>query len=47
MRGGAEDANPTVGVFDDREHVQASAGQRVGLEEVAGQQRAGLRAEEC
>ena len=35
--GGAEDADPAAGVFDDREHVQAGAAQRAGLEVVAGQ----------
>ena len=27
VRGGAQDADPAGGVFDDREHIQVSAGQ--------------------
>jgi hypothetical protein len=37
VRGGVEDSDPAAGVFDDREYVQARAGQGAGLEEVAGQ----------
>ncbi|WP_158853336.1 hypothetical protein [Saccharothrix deserti] len=46
MRGGAEDADPAAGVLDDGEHVQAGTAQGGGLEEVAGEQGVGLRAEE-
>ena len=46
MRGCAQDPDPPGGVLDDRQHVQAGAGQGDGLEEVAGQQGVGLGAEE-
>ena len=46
MRGRAQDPDPPGGVLDDRQHVQAGAGQGDGLEEVAGEQRLGLGAEE-
>src|SRR5690242_21655976 len=46
MRGRAEDADPPAGVLDDRQHVQAGAGQGDGLEEVAGEQRISLGTEE-
>jgi hypothetical protein len=38
-RGGAEDADPAVGVLDDGENVLALPGQGDGLDEVAGEQR--------
>jgi hypothetical protein len=44
--GGAEDVDAAGGVFDDREDVQTGSGQRDGFDEVGGQQRLGLRAEE-
>jgi hypothetical protein len=34
VRGGAQDADPAVGVLDHHEHVQAGAVQRAGPEEV-------------
>jgi hypothetical protein len=46
VRGGAEDADPAAGVLYHREHVKAGAAQGGGLEEVAGQDRVGLGAEE-
>jgi hypothetical protein len=42
--GGAQDVDAAGGVFDDREDVQTGSGQR--FDEVGGQQRLGLRAEE-
>ena len=47
MRGGTEDANTAGGVFDDGEDVLALPGQRDGLDEVAGEQRFGLGAQEA
>jgi hypothetical protein len=44
--GGAQDADAAAGVFDDREYVQACAVQGESLEEVAGEQSAGLGTEE-
>ena len=38
MRGRAQDPDPAGGVPDDRQHVQAGAGQSYGLEEIAGKQ---------
>jgi hypothetical protein len=46
MSGHAKDADPPGVVLDDRQHVQAGAGQGDGLEEIAGKQRIGLGAEE-
>jgi hypothetical protein len=52
MRGRAQDPDPDpdpdppAGMLDDRQGVQTGAAQRDGLEEVAGQQRIGLGAEE-
>jgi hypothetical protein len=46
MRGGAEDADTAVGVLDDCEDVLALPGQGDGLDEVAGEQRFGLGAQE-
>jgi hypothetical protein len=46
MRGRADDLDPPGGVLDDRQDVHARAGQRDGLEEVAGKQGPGLGAEE-
>jgi len=46
MRGGAENSDASGAVFDHREDVQARAGQRHGLEEVGGEDRVGLGAEE-
>jgi hypothetical protein len=45
--GGAQDPDPPGGVLDDRQHMQARAGQRDGLEEVARKQRVSLRAEQA
>jgi hypothetical protein len=46
MRSGAEDADTAVGVLDDCEDVLALPGQGDGLDEVAGEQRFGLGAQE-
>ena len=46
VRGGAEDSDAPGGVLDDGEDVQARAGQGAGFEEVAGEQRLGLAAQE-
>jgi hypothetical protein len=46
MCGGAQDLDASCGVLDDREDVQARAGQGAGLEEIAGEQCVGLAAEE-
>jgi hypothetical protein len=46
MRGGAEDADTAVGVLDDGKDVLALPGQGDGLDEVAGEQRFGLGAQE-
>ena len=46
MRGRAEDLDPPGGVLDDRQDVHPRAGRHDGLEEVAGEQGPGLRAEE-
>jgi hypothetical protein len=46
MCGGAENADPAVGVLDDGEDVLALPGQGDGLDEVAGEQRFGLGAQE-
>ncbi|MEV1120252.1 hypothetical protein AB0I91_34820 [Actinosynnema sp. NPDC049800] len=43
--GATEDADPAAGVLDHREHVEAGVVQGGGLEEVAGEERLGLRAE--
>src|ERR1700683_817845 len=40
--GGAQDPDAPAGVLDDRQDVQARAGQGDGLEEVAGEQSVGL-----
>ena len=45
-RGGAEDPHPAGGVFDGREDVAVGAGGRHGLEEVQGDDRFGLGAQE-
>ena len=46
MRGRAQDPDPPTGVLDDRQHVQACAGQGDGLEEFGGKQGVGLGTEE-
>jgi hypothetical protein len=46
VRGGAQDPDPSAGVLDDRQHVDAGAAQGDRLEEVAGEQGPGLGAEE-
>jgi hypothetical protein len=43
---GAEDAHPVAGVLDDGEDVHPGSGQRHGIDEVRGQQRFGLGAQE-
>ena len=45
MGGGAEDSDASAGVFDHGQHVHPGAGERDGLEEVAGEQRVGLGAQ--
>jgi hypothetical protein len=42
MRGGAEDAHPAGGVFDDGQDVQPGSGQRDGFEEVGREDGLGL-----
>ena len=44
--GDAEDVHPTAGVLDDEERVQPVLGDRVDVEQVAGEDRLGLRSEE-
>ena len=46
MRGCSQDPDPAGGVLDDRQHEQAGAAYGDGLEEVAGEQRVSLGAEE-
>jgi hypothetical protein len=46
MRGGAHDPHAPARVLDDREHVQARPGQGADLEDIAGEQRLGLAAQE-
>jgi hypothetical protein len=41
-----EDVHPTVGVLDDEERVEPVQGDRVEVEQVADEDRLGLRAEE-
>jgi hypothetical protein len=44
MGGDAEDVHPTAGVLDDEERVEPVQGDRVEVEQVAGEDRRGLRA---
>lgn len=46
MSGGAEDPDAPCRVLDDGEDVKTRPGQGSGLEEVAGEQRVGLAAQE-
>lgn len=46
MGGGAEDADAAGGVFDGGEDVQPCSGQSPGLEEVGGEDRVCLAAQE-
>ena len=46
MSGDAEDVDAAGGVLDDEERVEPLQGDRVEVEQVAGQDRLGLRAEE-
>ena len=46
VRGGAEDADTAGGVLDDGDDVQPGAGQSPGLEEVSGEDRVCLAAQE-
>jgi hypothetical protein len=46
VRGGAEDADPAGRVLDDRQDVRPGAGQSHGFEEVCGEDRLGLGAQE-
>src|ERR1044072_6841298 len=46
MGGDAEDVNPAGGVLDDEECVQPAQGDRVEVEQVAGEDRLRLRSEE-
>jgi hypothetical protein len=47
MRGRAQDPDPPTRVLDDRQHIQACAGQGDGLEEIARKQGIGLGAEKA
>ncbi len=46
MRGHPEDSHPAGGVLDDEEAIQAGEGHRLQVEQVAGEDPAGLRGEE-
>jgi hypothetical protein len=46
VRGAAEDADAASGVFDDGENVKPAAGQSSGFEEVGGEDRVRLAAQE-
>ena len=45
--GDAEDVHPAGGVLDDEERVEPAQGDRVEVEQVAGQDRLGLRGRNC
>ena len=47
MGGDAEDVHPTAGVLDDEERVEPVQGDRVEVEQVAGEDRRGLRSRNC
>jgi hypothetical protein len=46
MGGDAENVHPTAGVLDDEERVEPVQGDRVEVEQIAGEDRRGLRSEE-